>query len=62
MTSKSSVEHHKTREFIKVVHERNRTAIRRAAKREATIDDASRHSARVVDGALRTLRASGVIR
>lgn len=47
---------------VKVVHERNRAAIQRAEKREETIDKASRRSERVVDGALRTLRNSGVIR
>ena len=62
MASKSPARDQKTSEFVKVVHERNRTAIERASRREATIDDASRRSARVVESALKTLRASGVIR
>lgn len=62
MSTQDTPAHQKTSEFVQVVHERNRTAIQRAAKREATIADASRRSARVVDGALKTLRASGVIR
>jgi hypothetical protein len=61
-TKTGTGKHQKTGEFVKVVHERNRAAIKSAQKREATIEDASRRSTRVVDGAIRTLRASGVIR
>ena len=61
-TETNHEKHSETGEFVKVVHERNRAALRRAEKREATIDDASRRSARVVERALKTLRASGVIR
>lgn len=61
-TQTNTGDHRQTGEFVKVVHERNRAAIKSAEKREATIDDASQRSARVVDGALKTLRASGVIR
>jgi hypothetical protein len=60
--SKSTVRQQTTGEFVKAVHERNRAAIKRAEKHEAKLDDASRRSDRVVQGALRTLRASGVIR
>jgi hypothetical protein len=62
MSADNLDKHQQTGEFVKVVHERNRDALRRAERREATIDTASRRSERIVQGALSTLRRSGVIR
>jgi hypothetical protein len=54
--------HQETSEFVRVVHERNRAAIRRAERREAELGAAARRSARVLAAARKKLRASGVIR
>jgi hypothetical protein len=54
--------HQETREFVRVLRERNREAIERATRRQAEINEASRRSAGVVEAARRRLRASGVIR